>query len=198
VETRKYQVYKLTNSITNKVYIGMTGIGLTRRWTYHKSNAKHVKKSRKLLNAIRKYGTDCWSIEELVGGLTLERAVEVEKEMIQQHNSLLEGYNSSLGGEAYGYTPKPRWTEEKKKKMSDLHKGKSYHPGMPGKENPRYGKPGTMLGKTHSTSARNKMSDHQHKRTPVVVEGTHYRSKTEACKDLHWGLTRLNKYLQDS
>lgn len=68
-------------------------------------------------------------------------------------------------------------SEETKKKMSESHKGKPKPPGFglgrkfsqgtlkklsdanKGSRNPRFGKPGTMLGKHHSDEARRKMRE---------------------------------------
>ena len=50
-------IYKITNIINNKVYIGQTVHSLQRRWTQHIIDAYNCKsKNNHFQNAIRKYG----------------------------------------------------------------------------------------------------------------------------------------------
>ena len=58
------QVYLLTNSITQKRYIGKTGVGLSRRWTVHKCNAKRGDVSH-LYRSMRKHGAGVFVVELL-------------------------------------------------------------------------------------------------------------------------------------
>lgn len=57
-------LYKITNVISNSVYIGITKGSLKRRFYSHKSSAKTGKKT-KLYDAMRKYGIDNFEIEPL-------------------------------------------------------------------------------------------------------------------------------------
>ncbi len=61
-----YIVYMLTNTITNKQYIGYTGNGIEKRWKHHCYHAKRCKsRTTKIVNAILKYGEDVW-IKEIL------------------------------------------------------------------------------------------------------------------------------------
>lgn len=55
-------LYKITNIITNKSYIGWTGKTVEGRWATHKTDALKNKDNRKFYNSIRKYGIDCWTV----------------------------------------------------------------------------------------------------------------------------------------
>lgn len=112
-----YVVYKHTNKINNKVYIGITGKSPEDRWG--KNGNKYSKKSQPIFyNAIQKYGWDNFIHEILFEKLTKKEAYEKEKELIAFYDSTNheKGYNCSTGGEASACGCK--WTEEHKKKIS--------------------------------------------------------------------------------
>lgn len=88
-------IYKITNIVNNKVYIGQTTKTVEARWKQHKHSS--VSKKYALYYAMRKYGIDNFKIE------TLEQCDnkdldEKEIEWIAFYNSYREGYNMTLGG----------------------------------------------------------------------------------------------------
>lgn len=54
-------IYKITNLVNNKVYIGQTERTLKERWGQH----KYSKGCKYLHNAILKYGAESFKIEEI-------------------------------------------------------------------------------------------------------------------------------------
>ena len=61
-------IYKITNIITNKNYIGYTSRSIARRFYEHKweaLNREYSCNNSYLYASMRKYGTDCFIIEEL-------------------------------------------------------------------------------------------------------------------------------------
>jgi group I intron endonuclease len=56
-------IYKITNQLTSKCYIGWTSQRLEQRWDQHKKLAQKNIDNRPFYNAIRKYGTDVWNLE---------------------------------------------------------------------------------------------------------------------------------------
>lgn len=109
----KIIVYKITNSIDQKCYIGITSYSLEFRWKAHKyKNNKCVR----LKNAIQKYGENNFKVEELYTCFSIEHANEMEEYFIKLYNSLSpNGYNLRTGGK-YG-----RPSEETKEKISKSH-----------------------------------------------------------------------------
>lgn len=94
-------IYKVSNIVNNKVYIGKTIETINTRWTRHKWEAFDV--SSPLYNihfyrAIRKYGIENFKIE-IIEEATNDKLTEREKYWIKQFNSYNDGYNSTLGGE---------------------------------------------------------------------------------------------------
>lgn len=122
-----YCVYKHT-SPNDKIYIGITSQKPERRW---RKNGEGYKDHLYFWRAIQKYGWENFQHEILFEGLTKEEAEQKEIELISCHNSNNEnyGYNLSSGGESgsKGY----RHTDEQKKYMSEIRKGKRN--GMYGK-----------------------------------------------------------------
>lgn len=89
---KKY-IYKITNLINNKIYIGQTN-NPNRRWKEHcNSNSGCIK----LRNAIKKYGSENFIFEIIEGPII--NYDEREKYWITQYNSINEGYNIAEGGQ---------------------------------------------------------------------------------------------------
>lgn len=208
--TKMYTIYLLTNTITQKQYVGVTSTTIAKRWISHKSSAKRSvgNKTRKLLNSIRKHGTECWVIIPLCSARGAANAAYCEKLLIAEHDTYNNGYNSSQGGELYdGYDYRPGKTVEQRIHLSNIHRGKSYHPGRNGPSNPRYGKPGTMLGQLHTEHAKEQMKQAWNSIArkqqmsarfshPVSFDGVEYPNKTTAVKALGFSnIPQLNKYM---
>ena len=58
-------IYKITNLINNKVYIGQTIQTIEKRFIQHKSHARTGNNNHKLANALRKYGEDNFIVENI-------------------------------------------------------------------------------------------------------------------------------------
>ena len=124
------KVYKATNTIDGKCYIGVDSNWPHRKHA-HKSAAK--KGSDRIFHkAIRKYGWDAFEWEILEESDDLEYLLnEREEYHIRQNNSYYldgNGYNMTYGGEAtLGWHP----TEETKIKISKANKGReAWNKGM--------------------------------------------------------------------
>jgi group I intron endonuclease len=92
-------IYKITNKINDKSYIGQTIQNLNKRWKNHCYDALKKLDKFKFYNAIRKYGKDCWSleiIEEVDNEVLLN---EREYYWIAYYDTFKNGYNSTSGGE---------------------------------------------------------------------------------------------------
>ena len=92
-----YKVYKYTNLINGKIYIGQTIGDLKYRAGY---NGYKYRKCPYFYNAIQKYGWDNFTVEILQDNLTREQANEFEIKYIKYFNSQDPniGYNISDGG----------------------------------------------------------------------------------------------------
>ena len=114
-------IYKISFP-NNKIYIGLTTTSIEQRHKEHKQCALG-KSTHLIYNALRKYDMiETFELEQIDTADTLEELCEKEKEYIKQYNSHYiegNGYNMTYGGEGTnGYI----YTEDVKKKMSELQK----------------------------------------------------------------------------
>lgn len=89
-----FLVYKHTNLLNGKVYIGITKCSPNRRWC----NGSGYKRNAHFWSAIQKTGWDNFSHEILAEGLSEEEALSMEESLIKKYNSTNreKGYNRIL------------------------------------------------------------------------------------------------------
>lgn len=96
----KCGIYKITNLINGKCYIGQS-VDILRRWRNHKETSKNSSKEAyeyPLYRAFRKYGLENFSFEILEECKKEELDIK-ETFYINKYNSLNEGYNQVLVGQ---------------------------------------------------------------------------------------------------
>jgi len=79
-------VYKITNTVNGKCYIGITAKPLQVRWMAHLTQMRQGNK-RTLYNALRKYGFKNFAIEQMDCASTVEELSLLEKQYITKFNS---------------------------------------------------------------------------------------------------------------
>lgn len=142
-EKRQHIIYKVTNRINGKIYIGQTSLSLTER------KAGHIRKARAgcpylLARAIVKYGADNFIFETINHCSSKEELDAKEIELIREYKSKSPvGYNMTDGGEGtLGFFP----GEETRLKMGKAHKGNKYSLGVKHSEEWKTRKSKQMLG----------------------------------------------------
>lgn len=92
-------IYKISNSVNDKVYIGKTLSSIEKRFQEHKKDSsRDTENIRPLYRAMNKYGYDCFFVE-LVEEAPIEHLSEREQFWIEYYNSYHNGYNATLGGD---------------------------------------------------------------------------------------------------
>lgn len=181
MKEKEFCVYKHTNNLNNKVYIGITIQKPYKRWL----NGKGYTNNDYFNKSINKYGWDNFSHEILYEHLTKEEAEQKEIELIAQYRSNQRefGYNIQNGGMHKG-----KFSEISKKKMSESHIGitawnKGLHIGI-GQENNFY-------GKKHSEETKKKISNANkgRKKTPEQIEKVRNSCKETWRKKIENGYT---------
>lgn len=145
-------IYKVTNNINGKCYVGQTTCALGLRKSKHKYISLNPPKTDYFHNAIRKYGMKNfkWEVIYECDEIMLDMMETFKIMVCHSHVSEGNGYNLNWGGGSNrGY----KHTEEAKKIMSIKHIGK---------ENPMFGKMGKlspMFNKHHTDITKKKISD---------------------------------------
>lgn len=95
-------VYKITNKIDNKCYIGISN-DIYERWQQHIHNSQNINNQQdynKLLSKVfRQYGVDNFTFEILQIENDSEKRKELEKYYIEYYDSYKNGYNCTIGGD---------------------------------------------------------------------------------------------------
>ena len=99
-------IYKITNKINNKIYIGLTTRTLETRWKEHLRHS-----SQKIDIAINEFGEENFIIEQ-IEECSNEMLDEREQFWISYYNSFNGGYNLTSGGRDNKVIFKPNKIEE--------------------------------------------------------------------------------------
>lgn len=91
-------IYKITNVLNGKVYIGQTKYAISKRFNEHKNDSKKLKlQKRPLYKDMNEYGIANFKIE-LIEQCSDEIALKREEYWIKYFKSFTNGYNSTMGG----------------------------------------------------------------------------------------------------
>ena len=188
-------IYKITNTINGKVYIGQAQ-DIEKRWKDHIKDSE--KGNQVIYRAMRKYGVENFSFE-VVEECSIEELDEKEIYYIEEYNSYIHaensnGYNMTLGGGGVrGY----KLSKEARDKISRVHKGKVASQELReirsrnsrGENNPNYGKHWSNeikekirqgnRGRKHTEEERLKISK-------ANSRGNHHKAKKVMCEDLEF------------
>lgn len=92
-------IYKVTNCVNSKVYIGQTNFSIETRFKQHLRDCDNkCNENRPLYLAMKKYGKENFHIE-LIEECSSDKLNEREKYWISYYNSFNEGYNATVGGD---------------------------------------------------------------------------------------------------
>ena len=122
-------IYKITNKVNGKVYIGKTIVSLEHRMKFHIIYAKNLSSQKYLYKSMRKHGIENFRIEQIDKCETLSELNEKEKYWINYYQSrdCLKGYNVALGGDGGntgGKNKGKHWSETTRKQISETLKYK--------------------------------------------------------------------------
>lgn len=177
-----YCVYKHTNLINNKTYIGLTKYGdnPNKRWR----NGNHYEANKHFQNAISKYGWDSFAHDILENHLSYEEACEKEQYYIQLYNSNNPdyGYNIESGGNRKQTTI----SDSTRQKLSQIgHKN---------------------LGKTRTDEQKAYISEQTKKamnapemkeKMRAIYDSDEWRKKNSESTKLQWQNTDLRKRVKE-
>lgn len=131
-------IYKITNTVNNKAYIGYSS-NVESRWEDHKKGYG----SKLVFDAIQKYGLDNFTFEVIV-----EETVDKEDYYIQEYNTIApNGYNLVEGGglppSKQGWTPSAETLAKRSRGLKGIPRTEEWKKNLSlskqGTNNPRYG-----------------------------------------------------------
>ena len=141
-------VYKITNIVNGKVYIGQTIQNNAKaRWYSHQADARAGKKSH-LYDSIRKYGIDNFTWEVIEQGSSVDHLNELEAKWLKYYRQITEVYNNRAAGNNKLHSTESIERMRIAQKLRHQHnpaggwKRKDGGP-MLGKTHPKKGKPST-------------------------------------------------------
>ena len=171
-------IYKITNTVNGKVYIGQTVQTLRKRRNGHLADSKRDRPGRaksKIGRAINKYGIDSFSFEVLSAADTQAQLKYLEQHYITEYDSMNDsvGYNLLSGGHQNG-----RHSEETKRKIRESGR----------KNAARY-----WLGKHHSAESNAKRSETL-KGKPCPARAHSYTDEQRAALSAKMKLVRSQRF----
>jgi group I intron endonuclease len=143
-------IYKITNNLSDKIYVGQTSLSLSKRLKKHIASSNEKKNQNIVLyRAFKKYGIANFVISE-IEEVSLENLSEREQYWISKLDTVVpNGYNILSGGNSMFGTNNPFYgkihSEETKQKFSNIA---SF----------RIGELNHFYGKTHSQETKQKIS----------------------------------------
>ncbi|MHB9943771.1 hypothetical protein CF065_19745 [Clostridium sporogenes] len=218
-------IYKITNNINGKVYIGQTinkrgfygryqytgKCDIERVYKYHKKRKMDNKSySQHLINSIGKYGFDSFEVVPVFDIAFSKEELNIKEQCwISIFDSFNNGYNKNLGGYNKGAY---NITEEHRRKISEGNKGykRSYETRKrlsevnTGKRHTEKTKKKMSISKTgfkHSEKSKKKMSEkwalnpHNHKKVVCVETGEIFISIAEASRQKDCNRRSINNCL---
>lgn len=96
-------VYKITNTVNDRIYIGLTTCDLKKRWREHRCAAASDS-NKPLYRAMQKHGIDKFSIEVIYEAASIEDMRAAELRFIDELNAHVDagGYNLTDHGHKHG------------------------------------------------------------------------------------------------
>ena len=124
-------IYRLTNEVTGRKYIGQT-LNFKQRMSHHRSDALNMKSKRRksyLMNSICKHGWENFKQEILIDDVPEEDLSNLEISYIAVENTMVpHGYNMTIGGEGgSGYKHTPENAEKSRRLLAYYRKIRTFN-----------------------------------------------------------------------
>ncbi len=91
-------IYKITNDVNQKIYIGQTKRTIEQRWKEHQKYSQEQNSKSKLYIAMREIGIEHFQIKPIEEIFGVSERNDRERYWIKYYDSFENGYNSTRGG----------------------------------------------------------------------------------------------------
>jgi group I intron endonuclease len=172
-----FYIYVIENKVNGGIYVGKTK-DMKRRWGQHVKSSLHESPKTKLQRAMKKYGVENFEMRVVDESDDEKHALNVlERSWIRKLKD--EGrdvYNLTEGGEGnVGYVPTP----ETRKKLSLALKGNVSRLGMPHSEETKRKLSNIHRGRKFTDEHKKKLSEARRKRPKVVKEPSNMKPQKQ-------------------
>lgn len=173
-----FEIYLVENTVNDKVYVGVTSIGIRERWYAHRSCANQGVQYPLYID-MKQFGLDKFSIRILDSTDSEEERDRLEVYYIKQYNSFYpNGYNLTEGGV---HTKNPIWLVDEELNKLRSSKISAANKGVPKSEihkqhisEARMGKytkeANAFYGKHHSDATKKLLSDMRSTRPVDMID----------------------------
>ena len=166
-----YSIYKITNKVNGKIYIGYTEKSLEERFAQHCGDARSARPSRPLIRAIKKYGEDSFTIEALYEGTNKEYTLN------DREDYYIETYKNIVGWDnMYNVCPGGLGGD---RSMSPAYQDYIKRRNLSGERNSFY-------GMTHSKETKRKISEANKGRLKGIPKSEETRKKMSVNNPRYW------------
>ena len=179
----KCLIYKITNKLNGKSYIGKS---MEYRFKHRIKQHKNDNSNTHFARAKRKYGFDNFEISIIEKGIDKNEISNKEKYWIKYFDTFNNGYNSTIGGEG-GNTFSKRTKQEME--LTSLKISNSIKGCKNGNKGQYVGNKNPMYGKRHSDETKKKMSESLKKRR--------FNIKCKVCEKEFISRSNATKYCSD-
>jgi group I intron endonuclease len=123
-------IYKISNLITGKIYIGQTVFTAEKRFSQHVKSSMDKKPKQYIHRSMNKYGIEFFTVEKIDEAYTSDELNQKEYDWIIKEDCMApNGYNLRAGG------GRPGFSEETRKRMREFKSGgKWFHDPIDDKE----------------------------------------------------------------
>ena len=186
-------IYKITNKLNGKSYIGQTVRSLSERWAEHR---KKTSDCMAISNAIHKHGASNFEVVQIYKANSLEELNLKEQEYIEEFKTMRpNGYNLTTGGLNYIRS------EETKHKSSKRQMGRGNHRfGKKASKQTRLkmslahsGDRNHFFGKTHTKETCEKLSEYRANQKCPRTGTKHSPESLKKMSQSHKGVPASNR-----
>ena len=166
----EFGIYRITNKITDKSYIGKTGVSFGDRWDCHRAQLNGgYHDNPHLQRAWNKYGSENFEFCIIETVIDISVLDELEIKYIKEYRDAEKCYNILDGGEG-GFMLGSHLSEETKKRIGEKNRV-------------------NMTGRKASAETRAKMSESQRKRYELWTDEdrtAHGKKSSQCASGYHW------------